>query len=161
MARTYTFRPFTAQDLPLMADWLTRPHMLQWWGNPDEELALLREDLDHPAMDQYMVLAEDAPIAYMQCYRLTVWNDGFGPQPEGTRGIDQSIGEPELLGRGHGSAFIRQFTDALLASGVPRVVTDPDPDNARAIRCYEKAGFRQTHIVDTPDGPALLMVRDQ
>jgi aminoglycoside 6'-N-acetyltransferase len=40
------------------------------------------------------------------------------------------------------------------------VVIDPDPANARAIRAYEKAGFSKQHVVETPDGPALLMVRD-
>jgi aminoglycoside 6'-N-acetyltransferase len=65
-----------------------------------------------------------------------------------------------MLGRGHGSAFIRVFADQLLASGIPRVVIDPDPANTRAIRAYEKAGFCRDRVVDTPDGPALLMVRD-
>ena len=36
----------------------------------------------------------------------------FGPQPEGTRGIDQFIGEADMIERGHGSAFIRAFIDA-------------------------------------------------
>jgi aminoglycoside 6'-N-acetyltransferase len=80
--------------------------------------------------------------------------------PPGTRGIDQFIGELEMLGCGHGSAFIRHFTDGLFSAGTPRVVTDPSPTNARAIRAYEKAGFVRDHIVDTPEGPALLMVRD-
>jgi RimJ/RimL family protein N-acetyltransferase len=46
-----------------------------------------------------------------------------------------------------------------------RVPTDdggrsaPDPANARAIRAYEKAGFVRDHLVETPDGTALLMVR--
>jgi aminoglycoside 6'-N-acetyltransferase len=65
-----------------------------------------------------------------------------------------------MIGRGHGSGFIRQFTDRLLASGIPRVVTDPDPLNVRAIRAYEKAGFVRDRMVETPDGPALLMVRE-
>ena len=160
MTGIYQFRPFTADDLPLMASWLKRPHMAEWWGDPEEQLAGLREDLDHPAMDQYLVITGGTPFAYMQCYRLTAWNDGFGPQPDGTRGIDQSIGDPEMINRGHGSAFIRQFTDALLAAGTPRIVTDPSPGNGRAIRCYEKAGFRRDRVVDTPDGPALLMVRE-
>jgi len=77
-----------------------------------------------------------------------------------TRGIDQFIGEGDMVGRGHGSAFIRAFTDTLLAAGTPRVITDPDPANARAIRAYEKAGFRKQHEVDTPDGRSLLMVRN-
>jgi aminoglycoside 6'-N-acetyltransferase len=38
------------------------------------------------------------------------------------------------------------------------VVIDPDPANARAIRAYEKAGFSKDRVVDTPDGPAMLMV---
>ena len=83
----------------------------------------------------------------------------FRPQPEGARGLDQFIGEADMLGRGHGSAFIRAFADRLLASGTPRVVIDPDPANKRAIRAYEKAGFRRERMVDTPDGPALLMAR--
>jgi aminoglycoside 6'-N-acetyltransferase len=65
-----------------------------------------------------------------------------------------------MIGRGHGSSFIRQFVDELLASVVPRVVTDPDPGNGRAVRAYAKAGFQSERVVDTPDGPALLMVRN-
>ena len=65
-----------------------------------------------------------------------------------------------MIDRGHGSAFIRQFIEGLLDSGTPRVVTDPDPANARAIRAYEKAGFAADKFVDTPDGRALLMVRN-
>ena len=65
-----------------------------------------------------------------------------------------------MIGRGHGSSFIRAFVDGLLRRGVPRVVTDPDPINARAVRAYEKGGFQRERIVDTPDGRALLMVRN-
>jgi len=65
-----------------------------------------------------------------------------------------------MMNCGHGSAFIRAFVDDLIAAGTPRVVTDPDPANRRAIRAYEKAGFRQEREVDTPDGRALLMVRN-
>ena len=66
-----------------------------------------------------------------------------------------------MIERGHGSALHpRNSSIGLLASGAPRVVTDPDPANARAIRAYEKAGFRRDRLVDTPDGPALLMVRN-
>ena len=62
-------------------------------------------------------------------------------KPVSTRGIDQFIGEADMLDCGHGSVFIRAFVGRLLTDGTPRVVTDPDPANARAIRAYEKAGF--------------------
>ena len=65
-----------------------------------------------------------------------------------------------MVGCGHGSAFVRAFVDDLLRQGTPRVITDPSVANARAIRAYEKAGFRRDREVDTPDGPALLMIRD-
>jgi len=111
-------------------------------------------------MVQFIVAADKRDFAYLQCYNLSAWNAGFGPQPEGTRGLDQFIGEADMLDCGHGSAFIRTFSDRLLVSGTPRVIIDPDPANTRAIRAYEKAGFCRDRVVDTPDGPALLMVRE-
>jgi aminoglycoside 6'-N-acetyltransferase len=160
MPTTYTFRPMTAADLPLIRRWLGEAHVRQWWGDPEEQFVLVSGDLDEPAMDQFIVLAGMRPFGYLQCYRLTAWTTGLGPQPEGTRGIDQFIGENDMIGRGHGPAFIRAFVDGQLRQGCPRIVTDPDPENLRAIRACEKAGFVRDRLVETPDGPALLMVRE-
>jgi RimJ/RimL family protein N-acetyltransferase len=56
------------------------------------------------------------------------------------------------------STFVaRLFADP----AVTRVQTDPAPENRRAIRCYEKAGFIAAREVDTPDGRALLMYFDR
>jgi aminoglycoside 6'-N-acetyltransferase len=74
------------------------------------------------------------------------------------RAIDQFIGEPDMIGRGHGSALIRSFIEDLLQGGTPRAATDPNPANARAVRAYEKAGLQSDRLVETPDGSALLMV---
>jgi len=157
---SYAFRPMQAADLPLIRRWLTAPHVAQWWGDPDAQFALVSADLDHPSMDQFIVASDDRPFAYLQCYDPCAWPDnGFGRQPDGARGIDQFIGEQDMIDCGHGSALIRAFTDGLLHAGAPCVLTDPDPANARAIRSYEKAGFRKARPVKTPDGSALLMVR--
>lgn len=160
MTPAYTFLRMTTADLPLIRRWLGEAHVRDWWGDPDEQFALVSGDLDEPAMDQSIVLAGDRPFGYLQCYRLTAWNTGFGPQPEGTRGIDQFIGESDMIARGHGPACIRAFVDEQLRRGLPRIVTDPDPLNLRAVRAYEKAGFIRDRMVETPDGPALLMVRE-
>ena len=156
----YAFRPMSANDLPIIKRWLKMPHVSEWWHDPAEQLELVSGDLDHPDMAQFIVAADGKEFAYLQCYNLSGWNTGFGSQPEGTRGLDQFIGEADMIGRGHGSAFVRAFANRMLTSGTPRVVTDPDPVNARAVRAYEKSGFRRDRLVETPDGAALLMVRD-
>jgi len=158
-APSYAFQPMTADDMPMVQRWLAQPHVAEWWHDP-ETLEFVGSDLDHPDLAQFIVCRDGRPFAYLQCYQIGDWHVGFGPQPEGTRGLDQFIGEADMLGRGHGSAFIRAFIDHLFARGVPRMVIDLSPDNPRAIRAYEKAGFEKAGMVDTPDGPALLMVRN-
>jgi len=159
MAR-YAFREMTADDLPMIKHWLAEPHVREWWGDPAEQYQLVSGNLDEPAMDQYIVSADGRDFGYLQCYDLTAWNSGFGEQPRGTRGIDLFIGETDMIEQGHGSAMIRAFVEERLGHGAPRMVTDPDPKNLRAVRAYEKAGFAPVGMVDTPDGPSLLMVRD-
>jgi aminoglycoside 6'-N-acetyltransferase-1b/aminoglycoside 6'-N-acetyltransferase-2 len=87
------------------------------------------------------------------------WEDETDP---GVRGIDQSIADPELLGQGLGTRLVGALVDLLFSdSQVSRIQTDPAPHNLRAIRCYEKAGFRRIRTIVTPDGPALYMLRDR
>ena len=156
----YTFRSLSASDLLTIKRWLETPHVREWWHDPAEQFELVSGDLDHPDMAQFIVAADGQEFAYLQCYNVSGWNTGFGQQPDGTRGLDLFIGDTAMLGYGHGSAFVRAFAERLLADGTPRVVTDPDPANVRAIRSYEKAGLRRDRLIDTPDGEALLMVRD-
>ena len=158
----YVFRPMTAADMPMARQWLETPEVQRWWGDPDEQAALLEEDLDDPRMAMWIVSHEGRPFAYIQDYDPRAFGmHHLGDLPSGSRGIDQFIGEPDMLGRGHGQAFIRAHADRLFAAGAPAVGTDPDPANARAIRAYEKAGF--TALRETPDWegvPVLLMVRE-
>jgi len=160
MGPVYRFRPLTRDDLPLIRRWLALPHVREWWGDPSEQYKLVSGDLDVSAMDQFIVQTAGDDFGYLQCYDLTAWNSGFGTHPKGTRGIDLFIGEPGMIARGHGSALIRAFVDERLRNGAPRIVTDPDSSNTRAVRAYAKAGFEEAGMVDTPDGPALLMVRN-
>jgi aminoglycoside 6'-N-acetyltransferase len=159
MASQYQFRPMTAGDMPLLRAWLARPHVAEWWHDADA-FEFISGDMNHHDLAQFIVTMNERPFGYLQCYKIGDWHVGFGPQPEGTRGIDQFIAEVDMVGRGHGSTFIRQFIEGLLANGTPRIVIDPSPTNPRAIRAYEKAGFVRQHEIDTPDGRALLMVRN-
>ena len=66
-----------------------------------------------------------------------------------------------MVGKGHGPRFIAAACEEFFDAGAPRVVTDPDPANRRAVRAYEKAGFRPLDERSTIDGPVVLMARDR
>lgn len=95
----------------------------------------------------------------MQDYAVHGWDDHhFAYLPTGSRGIDQFIGPEQMVGRGHGSAFIAQRMRALFAAGAPVIATDPHPENKRAIAVYQKLGFRPVGLArETAWGHVLPM----
>ncbi len=160
-AQAYSFRPMKPADLGMARRWLATPDVVRWWGDPDEQIALLAEDLGEPLMRQWIVSQAGRPFAYVQDYDPLSWGiRAFDGLPPGARGLDPFIGEPDMLNRGHGSAFLRAHVDGLFAAGTPAAFIDPDPANARAIRAYEKAGFNAVgETLDAQGETVLLMVR--
>jgi aminoglycoside 6'-N-acetyltransferase len=155
----YAFRLAAREDLPLLRVWLRTPEVVRWWGDPVEQSALLQEDMNEPRMVMRIVSFESRPFAYVQDYAVHVWpQPHFAHLPAGSRAIDAFIGEPDMIGQGHGSAFLRLVAERLRAEGAPVVAIDPDVDNARARRAYEKAGFGGDAVVETGAGPAVLMI---
>ena len=164
-----SFRRLSRADLPRLVEWLARPHVAEWWGTPS---AADDVELEYgPIVDgsgphhAYVALQGGAPIGFIQSYAPAAchdegwWLDEHDP---GVRGIDQFLIDGTRLGQGLGTAMIRAFVSSLFAdSSVTRIQTDPEPGNFRAIRCYEKAGFRAVREVVTLDGPALLMYQDR
>jgi RimJ/RimL family protein N-acetyltransferase len=118
---------------------------------------------DSRQVQPYIALLDGQPFGYIQSYVALGsgggwWEDETDP---GVRGIDQSLADAAQLNRGLGTAMVKAFVERLFDDpAVTRIQTDPDPRNARAIRCYEKAGFARDRLVDTPDGVALLMIRN-
>lgn len=155
----YSFRRATEDDIPLLQRWRAAPQVARWWEDSDPTYEDLLEDLDETDTRIWIVSLGERPFAYLQDYDPHAWpGHHFSFLPPGSRGIDQYIGEPDLLDQGHGSAFIRAHVDRLFAEGAPAVGVDPSPDNLRAIRCYEKAGFTAGEVKKTDWGRSLLMV---
>jgi RimJ/RimL family protein N-acetyltransferase len=162
---SWSFRPLTASDLPMLYEWRCRPHVAQWWPPPLSFAAAvedLREHLDpNHSTRGHVALSRGQPAGFIQSYHVMEAGDGWWEDETdpGARGIDQFLANGDQLGRGLGSAMVAAFVDQLFADPVvTKVQTDPSPDNERAIRAYRKAGFRPEREVTTPDGPALLMV---
>jgi len=158
MLMPYSFRAARSDDLPLLRAWLRTPEVVRWWGDPDEQAAMLEEDLTEPGMVMRIVSLDPKPFAYAQDYAVHRWpQEHFADLPPGSRAIDSFIGEPEMIGRGHGSAYLRLLAARLRAEGAPVVVIDPAVDNMRARRAYEKAGFVGDRLVETGEGLAALV----
>ncbi len=152
-------------DLPLLHAWLARPRWTEWWGPAPARAEVEAEYgawiADPAKVQPHIALLDGKPLGYIQSY--VAMNSGGGwwesETDPGVRGTDQSIADAAQLNCGLGKAMVRAFVNKLFEDPqVTRIQTDPDPRNARAIRCYEKAGFRAVGEVQTPDGVALLMV---
>jgi aminoglycoside 6'-N-acetyltransferase len=137
--KQYIFRKATIADLPLLIEWQAHPHVREWW---DEDEPYDEEDLNDARVARWIIETENKPFAFMQDYTVHGWDEHhFDHLPKGSRGIDQYIGDPGMIGAGHGAAFIRARLRSLLKAGTPVVATDPHPDNKRAIAVYKKIGF--------------------
>ena len=135
----YSFRKVTLDDLDMLMGWRSNPHVREWW---DSDEPYDEADLADPRVARWIVSNAERPFAFMQDYTVHGWEDHhFAHLPKGSRGIDQYIGDPEMVGVGHGSAFISMRMQAVFDEGAPVIATDPHPDNARAIAVYKKLGF--------------------
>lgn len=173
-------RPLHRHDLPRLHRWLHARHVREWWGGDDAAPTLaeveahygprIRAEDGVQAWIAFETLAAadaggaEQPIGYAQSYVAMGSGDGWWPDETdpGVRGIDQFLADGHRLGQGLGTAMVRALAERLFADpAVTRIPTDPHPANRRAIRCYEKAGFRAVKEIVTPDGAALWMVQER
>jgi aminoglycoside 6'-N-acetyltransferase Ib len=162
----FDFKSVTECDLQLLFDWLNRPHVVEWWNGPTSLAQVRDKYLPRLSLDSsvhpYIARLNGIPVGFIQSYVVMAqqasgwWLDERDPA---AIGIDQCLADAENLGKGTGTAMITQFVEFLFRDwAVTKIQTDPTPTNLRAIRCYEKVGFRKVGIVDTPDGSAVLMI---
>jgi RimJ/RimL family protein N-acetyltransferase len=144
-------RPMSATDLPLMRAWLDAPHMRRWWGDAETEIGYVRDMIEGRDTTRPFIFSLDGePVGYIQYWFIghhqnATWLADYpwlGELPSDAVGVDLSIGPAEMLGRGYGSMVLQTFVRRLVDQGHGTIIIDPDPANARAVRAYEKAGFR-------------------
>jgi aminoglycoside 6'-N-acetyltransferase-1b len=164
-----TFRPLTTADFPMLQEWLTRPHVAEWWGEvpslEELEVEYAPSIAGSVSLQVHIALLDGREVGFIQSYTPAAFHDDgwwLDEHDPTVRGIDQFLAHGDQLGQGLGTRMIRAYIATLFADPtVTRIQTDPSPANARAIRCYEKSGFRTVGEVDTPDGRALLMYCDR
>jgi aminoglycoside 6'-N-acetyltransferase len=160
------FVPVAAEHYGLIETWLKAPHMREWWGEPEEELGHIRAMVEgRDTTRPFLIVLSGKPVGYIQYWFLAHWQNAewitaypwLRELPSDAVGIDLSIGEAALLSRGIGSAAARALASRLYAEGYRTLIIDPDIANLRAIRAYEKAGFRPVAALEGRTGDTLIM----
>jgi RimJ/RimL family protein N-acetyltransferase len=148
------FRPLVADDFPLLLEWLSKEHVKQWWDDGDDTLQKVVRNYGEPeaSLERFILVDSyeggERPIGYFQYYLI----------PDGSIGIDQFIGEEEFINRGVGTKAIQMFVEMIMGERKPTsIILDPAPENKRAIRCYEKAGFKHYETKPGEEGLAYMM----
>jgi RimJ/RimL family protein N-acetyltransferase len=162
----FLFRPLTEADLPMLLDWLNRPHLQKWWRDEIMTTEQVREKYlpritGREAARPFLACRDGKPVGYIQYYLAAAGDPKWWPdRPSlGVLGIDQFLADGDQLGEGIGTAMVSEFVAFLMEDpAVTEIRVDPRPNNLRAIRCYEKAGFASQGPITTPDGPAIMMV---
>jgi RimJ/RimL family protein N-acetyltransferase len=155
-----TFTPLVESHLPLMHRWLNEGEALRWYGRrPINEESIRRKYLvmkPQTGTRCLIILHDREPIGYLQHYRIGDYPEyclqvGGGSHDHG---LDLFIGCRERIGLGIGTRIVVTALADLIFSqnGAQRCLLGPSPDNKRAIRCYEKCGFRYIRTVTAPDG---------
>jgi aminoglycoside 6'-N-acetyltransferase len=156
----FTFRPLTRDDFPLLREWLTAPHVRDFW--PREPLApAALEEKYGPRIDGtsatrvYVIEVDGHPVGIIQCFR-------FADRPERrtvidlpSAGLDCFIGDPDRCGRGLGTAVCVAFTRLIfsLYPDISVIVAYPSKHNHASCRALDKAGFVRLaeHKLDSDD----------
>ena len=143
----------------MLGKWLAQPHVRQWWGNPDQEMALICEGLESGEVEAFVAHVDGQSVAYVQSWQPANYDEiGWGELVGNeTLGIDIFIGPADAVGNGLGASIVEAFARKLQAEGAPRVIIDPDADNTRAIRAYAKAGFVAFRHWSDEEGETVLM----
>jgi len=126
-------------------------HVQPWWGN-GRSLGELEAEY-RPCIAKaspiraYIAWCAHRPVGFIEWTRMGDFPDfqrAYGVDNSSAANCDVLIGEPDAVYRGFGApllvAFLREYVFA--DARVQTCLMDPEPDNARAIRAYEKAGFR-------------------
>ena len=157
MGNHYQFEPLGEQHLDILRDWFRSPEVQKWYGGESGLRTIENHFSDH-RISMMLVRLDGRPLAYLQDYEIFGWeNHHLGFLPKGSRGIDTFIGPRDMLGKGHGENYLRCQISRLFMEGVPAIGIDPHPDNQRAIRAYEKLGFKGDEERNTEWGRVLLM----
>jgi aminoglycoside 6'-N-acetyltransferase len=163
-------RRATLADQALLEYWDTKPHVLSASGDDDWFDWASELTLNEPSQEILIAEAHGRPIGVLQIIDPAQEKTHYwGEVAANLRAIDIWIGEESDLGRGYGTEMMRLALERCFAAPeVEAVLIDPLQSNTRALRFYERLGFRRieaqrfisddcyVYRLDRKDWPATL-----
>ncbi|MGP4073878.1 GNAT family N-acetyltransferase [Piscibacillus sp. B03] len=145
--RELEVRKLDQKDIRFMAKWLSDDRVLEFYEGRDQpfDTEKVREDFLNEESDvvSCMVLFKGKEVGYIQFYEKK-----YSYTDNDVYGIDQFIGEPTYWNMGIGTLLVSSMVNFLInKKGADVVVMDPQIRNSRAIRCYEKCGFKKVKML--------------
>jgi aminoglycoside 6'-N-acetyltransferase len=157
-----TLRPITVADIPRLAEIAAEPEVAHWW------LGLTEDDLREKAGPQ-----EDAMVFVIEEGGEVVGlvEAGEENEPDYRHASIDIFVTAARRGQGLGADAIRTLARHLFDDrGHHRITIDPAATNERAIRVYERVGFKRVGIMrdyergvdgEWHDGLLLDLLRDE
>jgi aminoglycoside 6'-N-acetyltransferase len=128
-------RPMRPDDAAALIAIHRTPDVALWWGQPADDFPF-----DEPEATRFVVLV-DGRIAGLIQY-------GTEDEPDFRHAWIDIFLDPAVHARGVGTDAVRTLAEHLHEQlDYHRVTIDPAVDNRRAIRAYEKAGFRLVGVM--------------
>ena len=152
------FRPLKLGDLPLIHRWVNTAHVREWWDAlPTLDAVAAKytpQILGKEPTRSFIIEADAKPVGYIQSYRIADYPDyaRYLGASDSAAGVDLFVGEVEYIGRGAGSVILCEFLRSVVFAcrSVTECIIGPEIGNHRAIRSYEKVGFRYWKTVQIP-----------
>lgn len=143
------------KDRTLLAKWLSNPEVLRYYEGRDNPFNVEKVEQEFFDADEdvarCLIEFNEKPIGYLQFYEVAederqIYD--YDDSEEVIYGMDQFIGETGYWNKGIGTQLVRLVVTYLMRDkGANRIVMDPQIQNERAIRCYEKCGFRKVKLL--------------
>jgi len=145
-------RTLEESDKLTLLKWLSDERVLTYWEGKSSIFNLDRINNDFyldpdTSVNKHIIELYNKPIGYLQFYKLD--KNGFieynyPETKQNVYGLDLFIGEPNFWDKGFGTMFLKLILNYLTKEKLANsVIVDPHLNNSRAIRCYEKVGFKK------------------